>query len=226
MPRLIPMGTILARSKARADKATDGEHISDWRSLISEVYGADVFSVVAGTGYRYFEKVASLVTTGAAYVSEPGDHLSTVRLDYVDAGGRHFELELLNVEEEGQRAGMTGADRAYGYTPVDDLIYLYPTPPAGQTYELRYVFQPPDLSTFADDACVDVVTPDGEACLIWGVATMALSMARQGLEFQATKHKFHRDRLVEWAADRVMTQVQRQPSEVSAYDGGPYSRRV
>lgn len=228
MPRLIRMGDLLARSKKRADKKTD-DHILDpeWRSIMNEVYGADVFSVVAGTGYRYFEKSASLVTTGAAYVSEPGDHLSTVRLDYIEPGGRHLELDLLNVEDEGVRSGMSsGADRAYGYTAVDDRIYLYPTPPTGQTYELRYVFQPPDLGTFDDDMCVDVVTPDGEACLVWGTAAIAQGIAKQGVELALKQHEKHRTRLMEWAAERSMNQGPYQATEVSAYDGGPYSRRV
>jgi hypothetical protein len=58
---------------------------------------------------------------------------------------------------------------------VDDTIHLYPTPPSNQLYELRYVPQPPDLSTFADSDVIDVVTPDGDAFLVWGTVVMALS---------------------------------------------------
>jgi predicted amidohydrolase YtcJ len=63
--------------------------------------------------------------------------------------------------------------QALFYAHVDDRIYLYPTPPTAQTYSLLYVPQAPDVSGFASDECVDVYCPDGEACLIWGVAALA-----------------------------------------------------
>ena len=212
MPRLIEMGALLARCKQRADKEHD-DHIADgeWRSLISEVFGADVYSVVAETGLRYFEYRATLTTTGDPFVSEPPDHLSTIRVDYVDGSGNHFELEELNVLEEGLVEGRRSGDRARAFTLIDDRIYLYPAPPAGQTYEMLYIPQPPDLSGFANDKCVDVVTPDGEACLVWGVAAIAKSKAAQDAAFAVQKQQQHRQRLMEWAAERSLTQARTRP---------------
>ncbi len=226
MPRLITMGDLITRCKARADKSSD-DHVTEWRSLISEVYAADVFSVVADTGFRYFETIASLVTTGADYVSEPTNHLSTVRLDYIDAstGRRNGELKPLNVDQEGKRIATSGADRAYEYAAVDDRIYLYPPPPTGQTYELLYIPQPPDLNAFADDQCVDVVTPDGEACLIWGFAAIAKAKAVQGLEYYELRAERHRKRLMEWAAERSMSQTQQRASEIADDDFYPPGMR-
>lgn len=208
MPRRIAMSTLVTRCQQRADKVGD-DHLTEWNSLISEVYAADVFSVVAGTGLRYFEYVVTLTTTGAAYVSEPDDHLSTIRLDYVDSSGRHIEVEPINVDEEGKLAGLpASADRAYYYTLVDDRIYLYPTPPTGQTYEMLYIPQSPDLNDYAADDLVDVVTPDGEACLYWGVALLARAKASQDVALHMRKHEQHRTRLQEWAAERSLTQMQ------------------
>jgi hypothetical protein len=218
MPRRYEMGTLVSRCQLRADKAND-DHIAtaEWQALISEVYGTDVFSVVAATGLRYFEYTESLVTDGAAYVAEPDDHLSTIRLDYVDPSGNRFPLDEAMIEEQPCLSNQTG--RAYRYAVVDDRIYLYPTPPSGQTYELLYIPQPPDLTDYASDDVIDVVTADGEACLIWGVAAMAKSKASQDASLHLQKQEFHRQRLEVWAADRAMTQPRRRIA-VDEYPGG------
>jgi len=209
MPRRIAMSTLVTRCQQRADKVGD-DHITEWKSFISEVYGADVHSVVAGIGARYFETTASLTTTGAAYVTEPTDHLSTIRIDYVDASGAHHELEELTVQEEAILAGRTSGAWASRFTIVDDRIYLYPIPPAGQTYEVRYIPQAPDLSAAADGDLVDVITPDGEACLLWGVAVLARAKASQDVSLHMRKAAEHRDRLMEWAAERSMSEPRRR----------------
>lgn len=209
MPRPISLSTLVTRCQQRADKVGD-DHISEWKSLISEIYGADVHSVVAATGGRYFETTAALVTTGAAYVGEPADHLSTVRVDYVDAHGRRHALGEATVQEEADLIGVTSGDRATSYTMIDDRLYLFPTPPSGQTYELRYIPQAPDLSAAADGDLVDVVTPDGEACLLWGVAALARAKASQDVTLHLRKAAEHRDRLMVWAAERSMTEPRRR----------------
>jgi hypothetical protein len=75
VPRLIEMGDLILRCKQRADKVGDdhigGDDVSEWHRLISEVYGADIYSVVAESAGRYFEYKATLTTTGVAYVAEP-----------------------------------------------------------------------------------------------------------------------------------------------------------
>jgi hypothetical protein len=220
MPRRIAMSTLVDRCKKRADKEND-DHIetAEWQSLISEVYGADVHSVVSEVGLRYFEYTETLTTTGAAYVSEPDDHLSTVRLDYVDASGIRTELSPIEHHEQTMFSGVTGTARFYAF--VDDRIYLYPTPPTGQTYELLYIPQPPDLSEYADDDIIDVVTPDGEACLVWGVAALARNKASQDNQLHFGKQEVHRNRLQAWAADRLITQMSRRGA-VDEYPGRNY----
>lgn len=212
MPRLVPMGDLIERCQNRADKAND-DHIAnaEWRSLISEVYGSDVYSPVAETGLRYFEFTSTLTTTGAAYVSEPSDTLSVVRLDYIvnAVTGERRDLRRIQIGEQSRYAGQTGSE-AREWALVDDRIYLYPTPPTGQTYELLYIPQSPDLSTFDDDDCVDVVSSDGESCLIWGVAGLAKAKASQDSTLFIQKQELYRSRLVGWAANRHSSDLARR----------------
>ena len=202
MPRLIQMGDLLTRCKQRADKEHD-DHAGDaeWRSLISEVYGSDIFSTVAETGYRYFEYVVTLTTAGAAYVSEPSDHLETIRLDYIASATDRRQLHQVMPGEESRLASMTGTEPVY-YALIDDRICLYPTPASGLTLEMRYIPQPPDLSSYADVDPVDVVSPDGEACLVWGVAALARAKASQDVTLHLAKAERHKEALLLWAARR------------------------
>lgn len=212
MPRTIEMGDVLTRARALADKESTDDHIPSamWRQFVSMVYGADVFAVVAGTGGRHFETKATLTTSGAAYVAEPSNLLSLIGVDYVDSSGRHYPLDPLEAQEEAFYAGTATGGRAYLYTLVDDRLYLYPPPATDQTYEVQYIPQAPDVSGFADDECLDVVTPDGELCLIWGVAAYGLVRAKQDASFHFDRHQFHRQKHLEWAAERTMTEPRRR----------------
>lgn len=212
MPRRYEMGTLVERCKRRADKEND-DHISpaEWKALISEVYATDVYSPVAEVGLRYFEYTSSLVTTGAAYVSEPTDHFGSIRLDYIlnTTTGEKRELVEIMAPEEAWFAGRSGSEARY-FALIDDRVYLYPTPPTGQTYEMRYCPQPPDLSAYADTDLVDVVTPDGEAALVWGVAALALAKAKQDASFHASQQEKYRDRHHYWASQRMLSQPARR----------------
>lgn len=230
MPRLIEMGTLLLRCKQRADKTGDdfigGSDTAEWHRLISEVYGADVFQVVTDTGLRYFETTATLTTAGVAYVTEPLNIAKVVRLDYIESATQRTELIEVTSQEQAALTGLTGSAPVY-FALVDDRIYLYPTPATGLTLEIVYVPQAPDLSGYASTACVDVVSADGEACVIWGVAALAKIKSSQDASIYLQKQEQHRDRLQGWAADRVITQARRRPaadeySERRGYDEGDY----
>jgi hypothetical protein len=227
MPRLVEMSTIVERCQRRADKESD-DHISaaEWLALISEVYACDVVQVVADTGLRYFETTATLTTTGAAYVSEPSGIAKTVRLDYIDSSNIRHEVQEVNSHEQAGLSALTGTVAVF-YALVDDRIYLYPTPATGQTYELLYVPQSPDTSEYASDVCLDLVNGDGEACLYWGVAALALAKAKQDASLHIQMQEKHRDRLQGWAADRAITQARRQHAadeyaERYGYEEGDY----
>ncbi len=215
MPRLIEMGTLILRCQQRADKFGDdhigGSDSAEWHRLISEVYGADVFQVVADTGLRYFETTATLTTTGAAYVSEPSNIAKVIRLDYIDSASKRHKVQPAGSHQQVWLDALTG-DTALYFAVVDDRVYLYPLPATGQTYEMLYIPQAPDLSGYASDACVDVVSADGVACVIWGVAALAKVKASQDASLHLQKQAEHRHRLEGWAADRLIAYAQSRPA--------------
>jgi hypothetical protein len=225
MPRLLSMSTLVTRCKRRADKEFD-DHISDaeWKALISEVYAADVYSVVALPGARYFEYLATLTTTGAAYVEEPDDLLSVIRFDYVASSTDRRQLFQAMPGEEPAYAAVSSSEPVR-YSLIDDRIYLFPTPRTGLTLELRYIAQPPELGAYADGDNVDVVTPDGEACLIWGVAALAKSKSAQDSSMHVAKAEKHRENLELWAANRMLGEAPRRIAvdvDAPGRDAGDY----
>ena len=223
MPRSFALSVLITRCKQRAD-LENSTHITDaeWSALISEQYG-DLFSVVASSGLRYFESRTTLTTTGAATVTVPTAHYATVRLDWLVNGtttGTRRELDELMSPEEPDWAGV-GGSCARAYAVSGSTIYLYPTPPTGQTYELTYVPQPTAYDGTTDPATtIDLVTPDGEAFLIYGVMVKALAKSESDVRLAMAEREAARQRLLEWATLRAFTQPRRRI--VSDFDGQPY----
>jgi hypothetical protein len=92
-------------------------------------------------------------------------------------------------------SGQTGD--AIAYSVVGQNVVLFPKPSTG-TYIHIYVPQAPDISSLADTSTIDVVTNDGEAFLIWGVAVKALGKRKQDpslamAERDAAEKRFYED---------------------------------
>lgn len=174
MPRNFTMDALVEACSDQVD-LTNHTVISRaaWQALISRAYG-ELWTAVHKAYSRYFETTETFTTDGTAYLTEPTNHLAFVSLSYV-SGTERTDLRLVQPQDRARVSRMTATaqDRAQFYERVDDRIYLYPTPPSGQTYELRYVPQSPDLTTYDGDTCVDVVTPSGHDFLIWSVAVRA-----------------------------------------------------
>jgi hypothetical protein len=172
MPRLLLMGDIVLRCQRRSDM--EGNSVlstPEWKALISEQY-AQLYGIVVKSGMRYFETTATIIATGATSYALPSDHDETIGIDRVmDSLGRKVQLGEMMVQERNAWSGQT-AD-AVAYSLVGQTIVFFPRPTTG-TYQHVYVAQSPDISAYADTATVDVVTGDGEAFLIWGVAAKAL----------------------------------------------------
>lgn len=210
MPRRLAMSTLVTRCKQRADREND-EHISDseWKALISETFG-DLYQTVAGTGMRYFEATSDITATGAASYNEPADILSlvAVRLVVNATTGETRDLDEIMMQESSLWSGETGEAQAYAH--VDDQIYLFPKPSSG-TYRLAYIPQAPDLSAYADADLVDLVTADGEAFLVWGVALKALAKSQQDVQLAMAEREAARMRLTEWAVLKALNTPRRRP---------------
>ena len=210
MPRTFAMSVIRGRCKQRADQE-NSSLISDseWNALISEVYG-ELFSEVAACLERYFESTTTVTATGATSYNEPTDHYSTIRIARVSSG-RQYPLRQLRSQDEAHLIGVPGGDAVY-WTLVDDQLFLYPNPSSG-SYKWYYIAQPPDLSAYADGDLVDLVSPDGEAFLIWGVAAIALAKAESNPSLALSRQEAARERVQYWAANRNLAEGRSRPVE-------------
>ena len=212
MPRRFTMLQLLTRIRAVTDTENDG-HVTDafLKSQVSTIYG-QLYGTVVETGLRYFETRDTLVTDGTNLLDEPDDQFSMVGLDYIEASTsrRHPVCEVMAQERLWVNQPFVTGTRARYFELVDDQIRLYPTPPTGQSYELLYIPQPPDLSEAADGVEVDVVTPDGEAFLTYGVAVLVLGRKDQDSRMMAAEREAAKDRLSTWAAMRAFHQPRRQ----------------
>jgi len=174
MARLLLMSDVVLRCQRRADQEGDNTiSTPEWKSLISEQYG-HLYSAVVSAGMRYFESTQTITATGASSYALPSDHDETIGVDRVlDAtSGRAVPLGEMMIQERTVYSGLTGDANAYAI--VGQTVELYPKPPSG-TYLHKYVPQATDLSSLADTGTFDVVTGDGEAFLIWGVAVKAIA---------------------------------------------------
>lgn len=203
MPRRFTMGTLVTRCKQRCDLENQ-DHIStaEWKTLISEMYG-EVWSTVSETGLRYFETSTTITADGSASYLEPSGHYSTTVITRCLSNGSESMLDPLMPQEEPSFRGQTGDARRW--TLVDDRLFLYPRPSSG-TYKWYYIQQPTDLSAYADGDVVDVVTPDGESMLIWGVAVKALAKSEGDAMLALAERERHREKLLGWAQNRAITE--------------------
>lgn len=219
MPRRYILSDLRTRCQRRAD-LENSEHIStaEWNALISEVYG-EAYEIVAGTSLRYFETTSSITATGADSYDEPATHGKTVGLDRVNSDDTRFSLIPLMPGDRSKFAGQTGD--ALEYAIVDDQIFLYPNPTSG-SYELLYIPQPPDLTTFADDDYIDVVCIYGEAFLIWGTVVKALAKSESDVRLAMAERDRAAQKLMEWAAERDANEPRRRVVDDEYETSGGY----
>lgn len=208
MPRVFTLGDLVTRCKRRCDMEGQ-ESISDteWKHYISTSF-AELFSLVAETGLRYFESTETITADGSESYDEPSGMLSTVGIDYVvNAQGERRALRELMPQERNVYRGLTGD--AVAYELVDDQLFLWPKPSTG-TYEWIYVPQPPDMSSSADATNVDVVTPDGEAFILWAVAVQAKEKEGTDSSRAVAERELCRERVLQWATIRMLHGARRK----------------
>ncbi len=220
MARAIPLGTLVTRCKRRADRESD-ESIStaEWKALISEKYG-ELHGAVAEAGLAYFESTADITAAGESSHSLNAAVLSVVAVDRIvnSTTGEKDPLQLIMGQERAFLAGATGQARFYAFT--GSSIELWPRPSTG-TYRVTYVPQSTDYSSSSDDTSVDVVTADGEAFLIWGVAAMACDKGEADLRFKASQANDAKERLQIWATNRALHEPKRRVIASSSLYGDP-----
>lgn len=208
MPRTFTLGALVTKCQRLCDMENQ-ELIStlEWKESISTCY-AELWSMVSETGLRYFEATESITATGAESYTEPTAMMSTVGVDFVvSAQGERRALYELMPQERNLYRGLTG--EAVAYELVDDQLFLHPKPSSG-SYKWHYVPQPTDLSASADATTVDVVTPAGEAFLLWSVAVYAKEKEGTDSSVARQEAEKHRERVVQWATLRAMHNARRR----------------
>lgn len=196
MARTLTLGTLVTRCQQRADLENDG-HIaaSEWKSLVSEAYG-ELHGITAEAGLRHFETTATIAANGAASYALPADHLATIGIDQVlDSAGRRRPLVELMMQEQPAVVGATGTARYFVIAAGN--IELYPVPASG-SYKHRYIPQAADYSGSADGTSIDVITPDGEAFVIWAVAVKALAKSESDVQLAIMEREAARERFRSW----------------------------
>lgn len=218
MPRLIPMGDLVLRCQRRADMEGTGViQPPEWKALISEQY-AQLYSTTVKAGLRYFEATVTFAATGAASYPLPTDHDETIGIDRVidAATGYTVQLDEVMIQERNLFAGSTGC--ALAYAIVGQTVVLYPQATTGD-YQHVYVPQAPDLSALADVSPVDVITGDGEAFLIWGVAVKALSKTESSTSLAIDEREAAAQRFTEDVGMRALVNPRRRVVMRRAFDG-------
>lgn len=200
MTNAYTMATLALRAQRRVNMEFSKLIGTDeWAALISEAYG-ELYTIVLDCpwGTEYFETTHSYTSGGTNVLTEQADHFSTVALAYLEdaASGRYRNLRCITPQERINRSGLnlTAGSRATEYAHVGQTILLYPTPPSGQVYELRYVPQPGDLTSAATG--IDLVTPDGLAFLLWNVAVMSASKTEVDAQLAMARLEQARERFI------------------------------
>ena len=219
MPRRFFVSALLTRIRQVTDTESD-DHITDafLQTHLATIYGA-LWGAVCETGYRYFETRASLVSDGSNVLPEPAALFAHVGLDFIDPSGIRYELYEIMAQERTTVAQpwVTGTRPRY-FELIDDEFRIYPTPPSGSNFELLYIPQPPDLTDAAPTDLVDVVTPDGEAFLTYGVSLLVNARKEQDPALMTAEREAARQRLVDWASMRAFHQPRRQVVQSSDWD--------
>lgn len=208
MPRSLLMSTVVLTCQRRADlEGDDSLSTPEWKSLISEQYG-HLYARVVQSGMRYFEAQRTYTATGAASYPLPDDHDLYIGVERViDSAGNTAQLDELMIQERNAFSGSTGEACAFSITGLN--LVLSPRPSTG-TYILTYIPQSPDLSSLSDTETIDVVTADGEAFLIYGVAVKAAMKRKEDARGYASERDAAEQRFIDDVNQRAFTQPRRR----------------
>lgn len=217
MSRLLLMSDLVLRCQRCANM--EGESFigtPEWKQLISEQYG-HIYSTVVKQGMRYFESTDTITADGSTSYALPLDHDSTIGIDRtVDSSGRKTDLGELMPQERNAWSGQTGDARAYSI--VGQSIVFFPRPLTG-TYTHVYVPQSPDISALSDTSTVDVVTADGEAFLVHGVAVKAKMKRDEDPTYWVRERDSAEVRFVEDVMQRALINPRRKVVVQAPWDG-------
>lgn len=148
MARSVTVTTLVAAVRSLADIEND-DHISD--TLIKEwlsSFWAELYETIVSSGLAYYECIKSYPSNGNSrgLYALPSDFYAPLRVDYVASADNYTPLKEINLREL-HRVARTTTGQASFYRVVGSNLVLYPAPPSGQTYEMKYIPAPADLTS-------------------------------------------------------------------------------
>ena len=222
MPRLVTVGTLIDRALRLADKEgstfTGRPEVMD---LMLTKY-AELYGLLVKSGCQYFESISLLTTTGVASYSllagafwnvAPADFWGLLRLDFLPPGQRPRPIPAAMVQELHFFNPNQSSVYAIRHRIAGNTLYLYPTAPTGQVYQLMYV--PAAMATFAAG---EATTLDGQN----GWEQLLVVEAAIDLKFKDHRDTAYliteRDRLTKWIQQQADEREAANPSRVPAID--------
>lgn len=200
---------IITRGRQRCDQENrDVLSAAEWKANFSTCWG-EFYSILVESGLRYFESEDTITTTASTSTyALPSDHLTTIGVDRLvnSTTGQRYELKQLMAQSRNAYTSLGGASESWAWAMVGSNIKLYPTPPAGQTYYHVYVPQPTDYSSSDDSVVIDVVTPDGEAFLIYSLAAYGAMKEESDASLFQQEREAARARVQNWATLRALNE--------------------
>lgn len=140
MPRTLTGQDLIDRVRALGDFESD-PHKDDAKIMmfLSDGY-AEMYDILVSSGLMYFRTKKIYTSDGGQSYSLPDDFFGTVRVDYQYTADVVWPLREISPREL-HKVTRTG-QRAFMYEAVNNNLILYPTPPAGQQYNLYYIPAP------------------------------------------------------------------------------------
>lgn len=142
------------RNKVRQRSDTEGSRLvsePEVTDLINTAY-AELYELLVQSGEHYFESTQPFTTAGSGTATGTipvnADFCQALRLDYLPDSQNRIRIPKV-LASELDLFTATGS-LALGHRIVGSNIILYPAPPAGQNFELKYVPAAPLLVNDGD----------------------------------------------------------------------------
>lgn len=220
--RCFKLGYLIDMAKKRSDmENSDLLDSTEWAMNASEVYGELMENVTLGNP-RYRETEFEIIADGQADYELPDDFLTVLGVDYCSSPNDRRQLRMLQALERNTYSGVSQSE-ARGFAFLDSKIRLYPTPPAGQKYVMIYAPHPVRLECQGNNYNVDVVAPNGEKFMIYGMAELALIKEEsfQAAQYCNAKVGEAKTAIQEWAGEQYIIEAQ-HPGVSNDYHNGAY----
>ena len=148
MARSFTLSQIRNKVRQRADIETSRHVTPAELDDYINICFAEYYELLVQSGQHYFEQVQAFVTPGTSTVAVNPDYFATLRLDWIPDSQRRVRIPKIEAAEID--CFRTTGTVVGGHRVVGDNIVLYPTPPAGQSFEHLYVPAAPLLVNDSD----------------------------------------------------------------------------